>query len=250
MLVSKKKDDFGSVGMTQKEKKEVLDSYYESYGIDKGRSPIAVSNVDLDFVRIGISISELEPFRETLNDAIQIAGAYGVPADLVPRENQSTFSNKRQAEVSLYENMVIPVTNRIIDAFNYWLGFKEEKGGMYLSADFSKVPCLQEDKKATAELNQINSNRAIKEFNEGIITYNEMRISCGYEKIDDGDYYAEESILAKAIGVGGTQALVDIVTNTDMTVAQKRGALKVLFNLEDTQVVEMVPEENLKTQSK
>ena len=199
MLVSKKKDDSGSVPLSKKESEQVRKDYDEALGLTGGRSTIAVSNVEVDFVPIGISIKDLEPFRETLVDAIQIAGAFGVPADLVPKDGNSTFANKRMAEVSLYENTVIPITNRIIRAFNYWMGFREEKGDMYMYADFSKIPCLQPDKKLTAELGKLNSDKAIREFDGGVIMYNEMRVACGYEKVENGDYYVWESNSIRSI---------------------------------------------------
>ena len=201
MVVSKKKDISGSLAFSKTERDQILEDWHGTHGLTHNKSNIAVSNVDLDFVNIGISIKDLEPFKETLNDAVQIAGIFGVPPDLIPREDKSTFNNQKSAEVSLYANTVIPITNRIIDAWNSWLGFEEFKGGAYLSADFSKIPCLQEDKTKMAELNQKNSDRAIKEFNEGVITYNEMRIACGYEKVDNGDYYFWESNNARGIKI-------------------------------------------------
>ena len=38
----------------------------------------------LSFVRTNLTIAELQPFEETLADAISISGAYGIPAVLVP----------------------------------------------------------------------------------------------------------------------------------------------------------------------
>jgi HK97 family phage portal protein len=194
-IVSKKKDESGSVPLTKKERDNMLDSYHGTYGVDSKRNPIAFSDVDVDYVNVGISIKDMEPFRETLADAIQIAGAFGVPADLVPREDNSTFENKKQAEISLYENVVIPLTNRIIKELNTWFGFREEKGGAYLQADFSDIPCLQQDRLKEAELKRITSDTAIKEFNAGVVTFNEMRVACGYEKVEGGDYFKTPEIV-------------------------------------------------------
>jgi HK97 family phage portal protein len=188
-IVSRKKDENGSVPLTKKERDDMLADYHQTYGADTGRNPIAISEADVDFINVGVSIKDMEPFRETLTDAIQIAGAFGVPPDLVPREDNSKYENKKEAEISLYENTVIPLTARIIKSLNAWMGFIEGKGGMYLQADFSGIPCLQQDKLRAAELKQKESDTAIRQFNAGVITYNEMRVACGYEKVEGGDYF-------------------------------------------------------------
>jgi len=55
-----------------------------------------------DFVRTNLSIAELQPFEETLADAINIAGAYGIPAVLVPRKDQSTFYTAIRFDIGLF----------------------------------------------------------------------------------------------------------------------------------------------------
>ena len=76
----------GTVAMTEDEKKEILDSHFGKFGLDQRRLPYGLSDVPLSFVRTNLTISELQPFEETLTDAIQIAGAYGIPSVLVPRK--------------------------------------------------------------------------------------------------------------------------------------------------------------------
>lgn len=101
-IVSKKTDATGSIALTDDEKEQLLKQNFEKYGVRKGQVPYGISDADIDFVRTNLSIAELQPFEETLADAINIAGAYGIPAVLVPRKDQSTFSNQATAEKSVY----------------------------------------------------------------------------------------------------------------------------------------------------
>ena len=52
-----------------------------------------------------MNIADLEPFKECLNDAAAIAGAYGVDSNLIPREDNPTYSNLNTAEVNVYNSV-------------------------------------------------------------------------------------------------------------------------------------------------
>jgi HK97 family phage portal protein len=193
MIVSRKTDEAGSSPLREKEKKQIRDSY-RKYGVTGDRETIAISDVPVDFISFGVSIREMEAFRETLEDAKVIAGAFGVPDPLIPGNNQSTYNNVSTVEKAIYQNTVIPLTNRIIEALNSWIGLnrKWEKGGMYLEADFSKIPCLQENRKFDAEVRRIKSETAIRQYKEGFITKNRALVEMGHEEIPGGDIYVHE----------------------------------------------------------
>lgn len=77
----------------------------------------------------------------------------------------------------------------------------------------------------------------IEEIPEAIypdLTINERRELAGFEPLPDSD--ADESILAETLGVGGTEALVNVVRDPDLPDEQKRGVLKILFGLDDERV--------------
>ena len=54
----------------------------------------------------------------------------------------------------------------------------------------------------------------------------------------------EISMLSEKLGVGGTQSMLNILIDATMTKAQKRGALKVLFSLNDLDIDKLVPLDN------
>lgn len=60
---------------------------------------------------------------------------------------------------------------------------------------------------------------------------NEIRKDQGHDEIEDAE--GDTQILAVTLGVGGTQSLVGIVSNPDLSLDEKKGTIKVLFGLTD-----------------
>lgn len=70
------------------------------------------------------------------------------------------------------------------------------------------------------------------------LTTNERRALIGYPELPDQD--AEKSVLADRLGVGGTEAMVNVVQNTDISASTKAGLLSVLFGLNNQQINEIL----------
>lgn len=182
-IISRKQDETGTVAMTEKEKKEILGQVNDRYGIGKGQSPYGISDIPIDFIRTNLSIKELEPFEETLADAISIAGAYGISAVLVPRKDQSTFSNQSTAEKAVYSSKIIPMAKQFCNDLSTFLGLTAN--GLYLDADFSDVDCLQNGKKEAEEVKTAVNDRCRSQFESGLITLNDWRAQIGESQIDN-----------------------------------------------------------------
>jgi hypothetical protein len=69
-------------------------------------------------------------------------------------------------------------------------------------------------------------------------TKNEIRVSNGDPEAND--VKADIQLLAVTLGVGGTQALQNILVDQTLTIDQKKGSLKTLFGLTDDQANEML----------
>ena len=140
-VVAEKKDETGTVALESNEKDELREQINSKYGVGEGQSPWAVTDIPVNFIRTNLSIQELQPFDETLEDAIKIASVFGIPSVLVPRKDQSTFSNQDTAEKSVYTSVIIPAAKRFCEALTIFLGLDQK--GLYLDCDFSDVACLQ-----------------------------------------------------------------------------------------------------------
>lgn len=185
-LVSEMSDDMGSRALNPAEKKQVLEEADKMYGFGKGKYPYGISDVKMSFVRTNLSIADLQPFDETLADAVIIAGIYGIPPVLIPRKDQSTYANQANAEKAVYSSVIIPLVQRFCQEFTHFLGLDQD--GLYLDADFSDVDCLQTGKKEEQEVNRSITDRCKIEFESGLITLNDWRAQQGYERVEDPLY--------------------------------------------------------------
>ncbi|MCM1337713.1 MAG: phage portal protein [Candidatus Amulumruptor caecigallinarius] len=173
MITNKSKDDTGTVALTDDEKKEIHDQYNRSYGLGSGKSPIMISSLDLDYKQIGLSIAHLQPFEETLADAVTIAGAYEIPSVLIPRKDQSTFDNQANAEKAVYSNVIMRLGKQFCQELTAFLGLEE--AGYYIDINFDDVACLQIGRKESEEVLSLVNTTCRQMFIDGMISYNDWR---------------------------------------------------------------------------
>lgn len=187
IIVSRKKDDAGSVPLKPNEKEEIRREYNDAYGVgDSRKSPVAIMKDDVGFIKTSMSIQELQPFDETLVDAINIAGAYSIPSMLVPRKEASTYDNQASSERGVYSNIVIPEAKAFVRDMTQFLGL--DRSGMYLDVDYSDVDVLQAGNKERQETMEITSRKCRDEFLGGVITLNDWRAQIGESAIDSPIY--------------------------------------------------------------
>jgi len=185
-LVNEKKDDTGTIPMTKTEKENIRSEYYDTYGVSANKVPVGISDVPLKFVRTNLSIQELQPFEETLLDAISIAGAFGIPDVLVPQKDKGTFNNQNIAEKGVYSNIIIPRAQQKCRDLTNFMGL--ENSGYYLDVDFSHVDVLQEGRKEKEEVKKIASERCKNDFWSSVITLNDWRANIGESQVEDPLY--------------------------------------------------------------
>lgn len=181
-IVAQKEDPTGTVALEPGEKEELRKEVDKKYGLSEGRSPYAITDIPINFVRTNLSISELQPFDETLEDAIKIASVFGIPSVLVPRKDQSTFSNQDTAEKSVYTSTIIPAAKRFCEAITQFLGL--ESKGLYLDCDFSDVACLQVGLKESEEVKKLTNERCKMQFECGVISINDWRAQIHEDALD------------------------------------------------------------------
>lgn len=172
-VVAQKVDETGTVALEPKEKDELREQINSKYGVGEGQSPWAVTDIPVNFIRTNLSIQELQPFEETLEDAIKIASVFGIPSVLVPRKDQSTYDNQDAAEKSVYTSVIIPAAKRFCEALTTFLGLEQK--GLYLDCDFSDVACLQIGLKESEEVKKLVNERCLSQFNNGLISINDWR---------------------------------------------------------------------------
>ena len=132
-------------------------------GITGNRNLWGISSVPIEFINTLADIQRLMPFEETLEDAIKIASTYQLPAVLVPRKDQSTFNNQKEAERSVWENTLMSIVDTVASYFTKaWM-----LEGIQIRADYSTVSALNEnqidvEKLKTAKIDNLQKIRNLK----------------------------------------------------------------------------------------
>jgi hypothetical protein len=172
-----------------------------------------------------------------------ISNGLGVPPELYKTYTTgATFENQIQAVRRLYQDTVIPKVENEDQYFTERLRLRDY--GLELRTDFSHVPALAENQKERASSLSLNISSAEKSYNSNMITRNQYFEIIGIESEDNGDILKSEwdalnakdegQLLAQVIGVGGTQALTEIMTNAVLTNEQKVQLLIQLFAFEES----------------
>ncbi len=186
VLVSKATDAGGAVPITPEQKENVRKDYNNDYGITKGKSPLAITDMPMEWVRIGMSIAELLPFEETQASAAAIYGALNVPQDLMPTPKGATYENQRMAERALYQNIATPFAQSRAAALTNFLRLNEV--GLYISASHDHIEVLQDNRKEKAETDKVQTETLLIQFRCGAITMNEWIGKIGGQPVANALY--------------------------------------------------------------
>lgn len=160
------------------------------------------------------------PLAEQLNGVIEstestankVCRLIGVPPVLVGLKTSEGLGNTQALlnSMKLFNRFILPYQNLISSAFNKLYPFYKWNISTLNILDFIPAELL------------------------AALTQDEKRILAGYEALPATGGIAGSVSLAEKLGVGGTQALVGVLTNIDLTPAQKLESLQVLFNLSES----------------
>lgn len=241
-IVNRKVDASGSVALTKGEKRDLREEANATYGVTGGRDLYAITDVPIDFIRFGMSIQELQPFEESIADAAAIYGVLGVPFELAPKAKGETFSNQLTAERSFYQNVIIPKALNIAQSITNKLGLT--MANRYVFPSFANVEVLQENLKEKSEIIRNNTESYLKQYQENLITKNQLLVGLGHEQVDGGDVYNSDqknnTPLAVRLGIGGTQALQSVIADPNLSEESKKNIIVILFGIPEADAARMV----------
>lgn len=130
----------------------------------------AITSTALQATKTLATISELQPFEETREDALQIAGLFDVDNSLVPTREKAAFTtdNKEAAEANLYDGIITSMANDVADFFTRLMAL--DKVGLKLVPDMTQVPILQKRRLQRAQGDSQVIDLLIKMRDAGLAT--------------------------------------------------------------------------------
>jgi HK97 family phage portal protein len=132
----------------------------------------------MKWTQMSLSPKDMDFLNSKNVTARDIASVFGVPPLLLNISGDNTYSNFKEARLSLYEETVIPIMSLFVDELNRWLTpyYGED---LSLEMDLDAVPAIQE--KREARFTSINS--------ASFLTVNEKREAMGYDEKPGWDVF-------------------------------------------------------------
>ncbi len=160
-------DKFAPAEAIQTAEKELTEHHV---GPGNAGKPL-VTGGNVDWLEMGISPKDMD-FGNSKDDAARdICSAFGVPHVLVVH-GESTYNNRREAKLELYEDTILPLVDKVTDALNAWL-CPMFGDGLRLEPDLDEIDALEprrESKRTTI----------VTLLKEGVLDRNEAREALQY----------------------------------------------------------------------
>lgn len=136
----------------------------------------------LDWRELSISPKDMDYRENILMAARFIASVFHVPPQLVNIPGESTYSNYEQAEMSFWNDTVIPLLTSLLEDLNRWLS-PLYKDGAFMWYDEESVTALEPLRRMKSE--RLNAS--------SYLSINEKRYAMGFEAMEGGNEVLVES---------------------------------------------------------
>lgn len=168
--------------MTQEETETVQGVWDRNNSGVKKFGKITVTNKDLNYISMAMSPSDLQLIESGVVNLRAICNVFGLDSSLFNDPDNKTYSNRTEAEKSLYTNAIIPLSDKLSEGLTNFIcrNYYPDKT-VRMRQDFSKVEVLQENKKDKTEI-------LTKLVDSGILTPNEAR-----EKLEEQKHNSPEA---------------------------------------------------------
>ena len=171
-----------NVILQPKDVENIQKKYNQRAGITGGKSPHLIVGKALSYVNTSIDVKKMGLSESRLIDFRNVCGVLKFSSQLLNDVSASTYNNLKIIEKQFYINAVKPEVEFFCQFHNQMFKFDTNKER--LTPDFSQIEALQVDRK-------INNDIASQQYQDGVITGDEYRISDG--KTEDNLGYKIES---------------------------------------------------------
>lgn len=229
----------------EKAEKEELQQALTAYGLTLAQFQYVISRQAVKWNPMSFDVKQLGTKETIVQNEKAICHRYGYPYVLY-EETEAVYANGNNAAKSVYQNTIIPNAVKDYKAFEDF--FKARENNAKIEVDFSHLPIFQQDEQTAAQAANTWNDALEKEWKNNVITLNQWLEKRGYDSIGEaGDKRIGEmgssQPLVVTLGVGGTQALTEVIINTAITPDTKRQMLIIVFGLTQDQANKMVPNE-------
>ncbi len=178
------------VGNPDKEARERIQREFgDKYAGKAGWHRPAVLTDDVDYQRIGSSLSDLDLTRIFGVSESRICSTYGVPPILIAAAvglARSTYNNFAESRKAFWQQTLTPLYTFISDRLTAGLAeeFETDRRKIYIEFDYSDVGPLQESQDSLR-------GYALNCWNSGLMTKNEARSLVKLPETDNGDIFKQ-----------------------------------------------------------
>lgn len=180
--------DFNSGNLEETEKKQ-LQSELKQYSFKRGGQNFIITNRNLQYQNITFPIADMNLDESSKAAITDIANCMNFEILSLNSLDGSTYSNKENSDKNLIQNSIIPFWDLVETSFQ-----KENLTQNLILFDYSQMPELQTDKQTEYNNTKINDEIQITRYNNGLITFNELRIALGLEAVQNGAYYNQITV--------------------------------------------------------
>jgi phage portal protein BeeE len=157
-------------------KKDLLSQLKKMYGILRGQSQVIVPDYPVKWQKMSMSIAELRLAESQTEEVNTCCDLLSVPRELF--DPSTTFDNKEQARLKMYQDTVIPWAYSDITRLNAKMGLASQ--GLYYAIDYTHLQILQESEKDREATLKAKSDRLIALMDKGIIAIEDVQAELGY----------------------------------------------------------------------
>jgi phage portal protein BeeE len=167
-------------------REDIINDILDRNGLTGDKKLWTVSAIPLKFINTLATIKDLQPFDETYADALQIAGIFGVDKDLIPMKEGTTFTNKEQAEKSLYQNVITGIANDKAKSFTK--AYALDRIGLRFQPNFKNIAVLQPDRERSFTGDKLLIDNIIRMKETGLVQESDVSDIIGnlIDKYKDG----------------------------------------------------------------
>lgn len=234
---------YAPIAISPDDKKQ-LQIDFRRYGLREQQWQFIVTSAALKWQQMGVPTKDLMLIEEVDSSIQAICDEFNYPYQLMSTAKGTTFSNVKEGKQLLYQDAIIPESKSIYEQWNQFFGTSEMN--ITIDKDYSHIPALQEDEVSKMNARKVRDDAMKIEWDNGLITLNQWRVANGEDPVIGGDLYigemAKESDapLATAIGVGGVQGIIAILTAQGLSSEAKRNTLEVVFGIPSADAARMV----------